>query len=124
VNWHVDASLKQPKEGSRDFPQDSDHGRRRHLAALQVSRAAFDALSYAVRLTDCEPPENIEGPTAAAWAEINAHLGSMAKNLPEMIEQLGQHSFDHTPRVGDSFCGGGSIPFERPALAARRLVRI
>ena len=65
-----------------------------------------------MRLTDCERPENIEGPTAAAWAEINAHLGSMAKNLPEMVEQLGQHSFDHTPRVGDSFCGGGSIPFK------------
>jgi hypothetical protein len=51
-------------------------------------------------------------PTAAAWSEINAHLDTTAKNLPELVEQLGQRSFDHTPRVGDSFCGGGSIPFE------------
>jgi adenine-specific DNA methylase len=76
------------------------------------SRAAFDALPYAVRLTDCERPENIEGPTEAAWAEINAHLNTTAKNLPALVEQLGRSSFGHTPRVGDSFCGGGSIPFE------------
>lgn len=65
-----------------------------------------------MRLTDCERPENIEGPTVAAWAEINAHLNTSAKNLPELVEQLGQRTFGHTPRVGDSFCGGGSIPFE------------
>ena len=28
------------------------------------------------------------------------------------MEQLGQKQFGHKPRVGDSFCGGGSIPFE------------
>ena len=81
-------------------------------AQRKTSRAAFDALPYAVRLTDCERPENIDGPTEAAWAEINAHLGTMANNLPQLVEQLGQHTFGHTPRVGDSFCGGGSIPFE------------
>ena len=81
-------------------------------AQRKTSRAAFDALPYAVRLTDCERPENIDGPTAAAWAEINAHLGTTANNLQELVEQLGKQQFGHTPRVGDSFCGGGSIPFE------------
>lgn len=75
-------------------------------------RAEFDALPYAARLTHCERPENIAGPTASAWAEINAHLGTTASSLSELVEQLGQRSFGHTPRVGDSFCGGGSIPFE------------
>lgn len=75
-------------------------------------RAEFDALPYAERLVHCERPENIDGPTAAAWADINAHLGTTATCLSELIEQLGQHSFGHEPRVGDSFCGGGSIPFE------------
>jgi putative DNA methylase len=75
-------------------------------------RAAFDALPYAARLKDSERPENIEGPTPAAWVEINNHLNTKAKSLPELIEQLGQRTFGHTPRVGDSFCGGGSIPFE------------
>jgi putative DNA methylase len=47
-----------------------------------------------------------------AWAEINVHLGTRATSLAELVEQLGQRTFGHTPRVGDSFCGGGSIPFE------------
>ncbi|MEQ1741069.1 MAG: anti-phage-associated DUF1156 domain-containing protein [Candidatus Nitrotoga sp.] len=75
-------------------------------------RAAFDALTYAERLRDCERPENIEGPLVSSWAEINAHLGTTATCLAELVEQLGQRTFGHTPRVGDSFCGGGSIPFE------------
>ena len=76
------------------------------------SRTVFDRLPYAERIADCERPENVEGPSAAAWAEINAHLGTTAKNLSDLVEQLGQRTFGHTPRVGDSFCGGGSIPFE------------
>lgn len=75
-------------------------------------RAEFEALSYAERLVHCERPENIEGPTAPAWIDINAHLGTTATCLSELIQQLGQRTFGHTPRVGDSFCGGGSIPFE------------
>ncbi len=75
-------------------------------------RATFDALTYAERLKDCERPENIPGPTAEAWAEINVHLGTRATSLGELVDQLGQRTFGHTPRVGDSFCGGGSIPFE------------
>jgi adenine-specific DNA methylase len=75
-------------------------------------RAEFEALSYAERLVHCERPENIAGPTPTAWGEINAHLGTTAANLSELVQQLGQRTFGHTPRVGDSFCGGGSIPFE------------
>jgi len=78
----------------------------------KTSRAAFDALPYAARIADCERPENVAGPSAAAWVEINAHLGTKATSLPELVEQLGREQFGHTPRVGDSFCGGGSIPFE------------
>ena len=78
----------------------------------KTSRTAFDRLPYAERITNCERPENFAGPSAAAWPEINNHLGTKAKSLRELVEQLGQRSFGHTPRVGDSFCGGGSIPFE------------
>ena len=78
----------------------------------KTSRAAFDRLPYAERIADCVRPENVAGPSAAAWVEINAHLGTKATSLPELVEQLGQRTFGHTPRVGDSFCGGGSIPFE------------
>jgi len=76
------------------------------------SRGKFDALTYAERITYCDRPENVEGPSEAAWADINAHLCTTATCLPELIDQLGQRTFGHAPRVGDSFCGGGSIPFE------------
>lgn len=79
-------------------------------------RFAFDALPFSDRLKFCERPENVEGPTATAWAEINAHLGTTATRLTELVEQLGQRTFGHAPRVGDCFCGGGSIPFEAARL--------
>src|SRR5688572_14706501 len=75
-------------------------------------RGSFDALSYAERIVHCERPENVEGPTLEAWADINDHLGTTATSLSELVDQLGRHTFGHTPRVGDAFCGGGSIPFE------------
>jgi adenine-specific DNA methylase len=81
-------------------------------AQRKTSRIAFDRLPYAERIDDCERPENVAGPSEATWVEINAHLGTKAMSLPELVEQLGQRTFGHTPRVGDSFCGGGSIPFE------------
>ena len=78
----------------------------------KLGRAGFDALPYADRIADCERPENVAGPSTGAWADINAHLGTTATCLSELIAQLGQRNFGRTPRVGDSFCGGGSIPFE------------
>jgi putative DNA methylase len=78
----------------------------------KMSRTAFDLLPYAERIAEGERPENVTGPSVAAWAEINAHLGTQATSLPELVEQLGKKQLGHTPRVGDSFCGGGSIPFE------------
>ncbi len=85
-----------------------DAQRRRPVA----DRTAFDVLPYTERLKHCDRPENIAGPTSEAWSEINRHLGTTATSLSGLIDQLGQRTFGHVPRVGDSFCGGGSIPFE------------
>lgn len=84
------------------------------LAGLHLSlgEQVFRALPYTDRIALCERPENVAGPDERAWAEINAHLGTHAADLPELVGQLGQRAFGHRPRVGDSFCGGGSIPFE------------
>lgn len=52
---------------------------------------------------------------APVWPEVNrhyAHLGINAHSFPELIEQLGVLRYGHRPRVGDTFSGGGSIPFE------------
>jgi len=81
-------------------------------AQRKTSKHLFDQLSYAERIAECERPENISGPSASSWEDINSHLNTNAKNLSELIDELGKRTFGHTPRVGDSFCGGGSIPFE------------
>jgi len=87
-----------------------------HLDALKKraidDRQEFDALPYAERITHCDRPENVEGPSRETWTEINQHLGTSASSLAELVEQLGGRLFGHRPIVGDSFCGGGSIPFE------------
>ncbi|MBS0593921.1 MAG: DUF1156 domain-containing protein [Proteobacteria bacterium] len=78
----------------------------------RLGRAGFDALPYAERIAHCARPENAAGPSVEAWASVNDHLGTSAASLPELVDQLGRRAFGHRPRVGDSFCGGGSIPFE------------
>jgi len=88
---------------------------RRGLSAddkAQLQRRVFERMSYDQRLTYCDRPEQIDGPPEAAWREINAHLGTEASKLPELVRQLGERRFGHTPKVGDAFCGGGSVPFE------------
>lgn len=81
-----------------------------------VQRIVFNKFSYDEKLIYCDRPEQIEGPSEKAWEEINAYLGTDAKNLPELFQQLGKKQFGHIPRVGDAFCGGGSIPFEAARL--------
>ncbi|MBW2742362.1 MAG: DUF1156 domain-containing protein [Deltaproteobacteria bacterium] len=82
----------------------------------QVLRKVFNQLSYDDKLTYCDRPEQIDGPSEEAWLEINTHLGTDAKNIQELVAELGQRRFGHTPKVGDCFCGGGSIPFEAARL--------
>jgi putative DNA methylase len=50
------------------------------------------------------------------WPAVNAHLGTCAQSFPELIEQLGIMRFGHRPRVADTFCGSGQIPFEAAQL--------
>ncbi len=80
------------------------------------SRSEFDLLTYEERITLCDRPENLAGPTPGAWKEINAHLGTHASSLTELIAELGEISFGDRARIGDSFCGGGAIPFEASRL--------
>ncbi len=46
------------------------------------------------------------------WDAVNAHLGTFAQSLPELVEQLGVMRFGHRPKVADTFSGSGQIPFE------------
>jgi putative DNA methylase len=81
-------------------------------AKEELQRRVFLTLSYDERLEYCDRPEQVDGPSPESWDAINRHLGTKASSLPELVAELGKRRFGHTPRVGDSFCGGGSIPFE------------
>src|SRR6202034_1650738 len=39
-----------------------------------------------------------------------------AYSIPELVEQLGTRRFGHRPRVADTFCRSGQIPFEAARL--------
>jgi adenine-specific DNA methylase len=77
-----------------------------------LERDIFLRLPYDEQIAFCHRPENIDGPSPAAWKNINAHLGTAASSIPELVRELGQRRIGRVPRVGDAFCGGGSIPFE------------
>ncbi len=52
---------------------------------------------------------------APTWRAVNqhyVHLGINVNNIAELVEQLGILRYGHRPRAGDTFSGGGSIPFE------------
>ena len=83
--------------------------------ARQASIAeAFTGMPYAARLRLVRRPEECDQPSLRApiWEAVNRHLGTDAASLPALVEQLGVARFGHRPRVADTFCGGGSIPFE------------
>jgi putative DNA methylase len=82
----------------------------------ELQRLVFERLPYSEKLEYCDRPEQIDGPSPETWAEINAHLSTNAQSLPELVQELGEKRFGHHPRVGDAFCGGGSIPFEASRL--------
>ncbi|CEO40191.1 anti-phage-associated DUF1156 domain-containing protein [Photobacterium kishitanii] len=77
--------------------------------------------SYEAKSTLCKRPEEVkqEWLYEPSWNIINEyyqHLGINAKSHQELIEQLGILRFGRRPRVGDTFSGGGSIPFEAARL--------
>lgn len=75
---------------------------------------AFASVPYAERLKYVRRPEECDdaellGPI---WPAINRHVGTTARSLPELVEQLGIARFGHRPRMADVFSGSGQIPFE------------
>jgi putative DNA methylase len=73
-------------------------------------------LSYRKRIEDLYRPEEVPDVHDHIWDEVNAHLGTSAHSFPELVEQLGIMRFGHRPRVADTFCGSGQIPFEAARL--------
>ncbi len=89
------------------------------LALYRQALATF--ASYEEKAALCKRPEEVDQDWlyAPVWPAVNrhyAHLGIDAHSFPELVAQLGILRYGHRPRVGDTFCGGGSIPFEAARL--------
>ena len=75
---------------------------------------AFMTLPYAERIEKVKRPEELpeEVLLAGVWDEVNAHLGTEAYSISDLVGQLGVKRFGRRPKLADTFSGSGSIPFE------------
>ena len=67
---------------------------------------------YRERVDKCRRPEEVPDVHEHIWEEVNAHLGTRAHSFPELVEQLGLMRYGRRPKLADTFCGSGQIPFE------------
>lgn len=92
---------------------------REELSEQQLQTVVANALatlpySFDARLKIVKRPEEIDERVLLQpiWSRVNAHLGTSASSIHELVEQLGIARFGHRPKLADTFSGGGSIPFE------------
>ena len=79
--------------------------------------AAYSQWSYQDKVGRSLRPEELpDDAYDPIWDDVNQHLGTRASSFPQLVEQLGIMRFGHRPRVADTFCGAGSIPFEAARL--------
>ena len=93
---------------------------RHNLSELERRRLEARMLpdvSYRERVEQARRPEEVMSSVHDhIWEEVNAHLGTSSHSFPDLVEQLGIMRFGHRPRVADTFCGSGQIPFEAARL--------
>ena len=80
-----------------------------------IARCIIARLPYGVKVDLSNRPEYLGATPAldhATWQRVNEHLGTDARGLTSVVEQLGIMRFGHRPKVGDSFSGSGQISFE------------
>lgn len=108
VDWS-NPELEKVKVFWRDDLSISD---RRQLEAQMLPRVPYRTL---VEHAD-RAEEVINTVDKHIWVAVNGHLGTEAQSIQDLVEQLGIMRFGHRPRVGDTFCGSGQIPFEAARL--------
>jgi putative DNA methylase len=107
VDWSNPAYAKVKVAWRSGLPE---HERRR------LEAQTLPPSPYRKRVADSRRPEEVPDVHDHVWGEVNAHLGTDACSFPELVEQLGLMRFGHRPKVADTFCGSGQIPFEAARL--------
>ena len=84
---------------------------------VRLQNLAFSRMGYDEKLDYCCRPEELpESEWDDIWPDVNRHLGTDAHDFEQLVAELGQFRFGRVPIVADTFCGGGSIPFEAARL--------
>lgn len=89
---------------------------------IQLIERALETFStYEEKACLCKRPEEVdqEWLYKPVWPAVNKHFARYnitVQTMGELVEQLGTARFGHRLKVGDSFSGGGSIPFEAARL--------
>ena len=83
---------------------------------LRLEAQVLPAKPYRSRCAESRRAEEVFTVHDHIWEEVNAHLGTDAHAFPDLVEQLGLMRFGHRPKVADTFCGSGQIPFEAARL--------
>lgn len=89
------------------------------LVLYRPAMATFG--TYEEKAARCKRPEEVDADWLyePVWPVVNRyyeHLGIRAHSFDQLVEQLGVLRYGRRPRVGDTFSGGGSIPFEAARL--------
>jgi putative DNA methylase len=109
-----------PVDWSKPDYQDVEVTWRADVSELERRRIEAQMLprvSYRERVDSAKRPEEVMDTVHQhIWDVVNTHLGTSACTFPQLIEQLGVMRFGHRPRIADTFCGSGQIPFEGARL--------
>ncbi len=107
IDWSNPAYAEVKVAWRKDLPE----AERRRLEAELLPKAP-----YREWVGQAKRPEEVPEVHDHIWDEVNSHLGTNAHSFPELVEQLGIMRFGHRPKVADTFCGSGQIPFEAARL--------
>ena len=82
----------------------------------QLEAQMLPAAPYRERVTASRRAEEVANVHDHIWEEVNTHLSTDARCFPDLVEQLGVMRYGQRPKVADTFCGSGQIPFEAARL--------
>lgn len=92
--------------------EDLPERERRRLEAQMLPQ-----VPYRQRVDEARRPEEVMDIVHDhIWDDVNRHLCTQAHSFAELVEQLGIMRFGRRPRVADTFCGSGQVPFEAARL--------
>src|ERR1019366_10157510 len=87
------------------------------LERRQLEARLLPSIPYRDRVDAARRPEEVMNTVHDhIWGAVNSHLGTDALTMPELVEQLGIMRYGRRPKVADTFCGSGQIPFEAARL--------